>query len=53
MNATFLLKAKDFLRDPKCLAELNLDDASVFFVCQKNALHKFPIINGIISFVKR
>lgn len=53
MSERFFSKTKDFLRCPKCLAELNLDNARTFLICQDDASHRFPVIDNIPSFVKR
>lgn len=46
-------KCAEFLRCPKCHAELNINKAETFVVCKRDSSHRFPIINGILSFVKR
>jgi ubiquinone/menaquinone biosynthesis C-methylase UbiE len=53
MNKLVFLKCAEFLRCPKCHAELNLNDTGTFLTCKKDSSHCFPIINGISSFVKR
>lgn len=53
MSEHFFSKTRDFLRCPRCLAELNLGDAGTLLIGQNDALHKFPIVDNIPSFVKR
>jgi len=53
MKKSVFLKAAEFLRCPKCHAELDLNAAGNFLTCEKDSSHCFPISKGIPSFVKR
>lgn len=53
MKESVFLKAAEFLRCPKCHAELNLNAAGDLLSCGKDSSHRFPIIEGIPSFVRR
>lgn len=53
MDRLVFLKAAEFLQCPKCHAELDLNAAGTFITCKKDPSHRFLIIRGIPSFVKR
>lgn len=53
MKDNMFLKAKAFLRCPKCLAQLEPNSVADCLICQGKASHRFPIVNGIPSFVRR
>lgn len=46
-------KCAEFLRCPKCHGELDIDKAETFVMCRRDSSHRFPVIDGILSFVKR
>jgi len=46
-------KVEGFLRCPKCLSPLELSDQAEYLICMGETSHRFPIIDGIPSFVKR
>lgn len=46
-------ETRDFIVCPKCFGELSLDSAGMFLECKNDSSHKFPIVNGIPSFVRR
>jgi ubiquinone/menaquinone biosynthesis C-methylase UbiE len=46
-------KCAEFLRCPKCHAELDINKAETFVMCKRDSSHRFSIIDGILSFVKR
>jgi len=43
----------ELLRCPKCHEDLDIDSAGILLICKKDSSHRFPIIEGIPSFVKR
>lgn len=42
-----------FLRCPRCFSDLSLSADRKFLLCRKDVSHRFPIVNGIASFVRR
>jgi len=47
------LKVKDIICCPNCSGDLELDLVNSCLTCRTDPLHKFPILKGILSFVKR
>jgi ubiquinone/menaquinone biosynthesis C-methylase UbiE len=43
----------ELLQCPRCFANLNISVDGNFLVCKKEISHRFPILNGIPSFVKK
>jgi ubiquinone/menaquinone biosynthesis C-methylase UbiE len=48
-----LLNGLEFLRCPKCHGDLDINSASILLICNKDSSHRFPVVEGIPSFVRR